>query len=140
MSIFAMESEYSNKKDNLNRYKNRLTFQIITRALKEKTNSEWDKIFGGESESSTGNTKRKRAKFPYGPVNNLSEVFQDTQVKHNKMEIDMEHKNVGKIKQVLINSMSPIRLDILKYQNQLRGVQLHKYLFLFKTGCSSSEI
>ena len=76
-------------------------FQVITRALKQKTNSEWDRIFGGEVDTMSNKTKRKRAKFPYGPVNKISEVFQDSQVKYNQMEIDMEHENVGQIKQVL---------------------------------------
>ena len=57
-------------------------------------------IFGGEAQSSSPEKKTKRAKFPYGPVNNLQEVFRDPQVKFNQMEIDMEHENVGKIKQV----------------------------------------
>ena len=77
-----------------------IKFQILTQSLKQKTNSEWDQIFGGENEFGSNNTKRKRAKFPYGPVNKLSEVFQDPQVQHNKMQIGMEHENVGKIKQV----------------------------------------
>ena len=81
-----------------------LKFQIITSILKEKTNAEWDKIFGGEEtkgEILPDSRKRMRAKFPYGPVNNLSEVFQDAQVTYNRTEIDMEHENVGKIKQVI---------------------------------------
>ena len=72
--------------------------------MKEKTNAEWDKIFGGEEtkgEILPDSRKRMRAKFPYGPVNNLSEVFQDAQVTYNRTEIDMEHENVGKIKQVI---------------------------------------
>ena len=76
-------------------------FQIITRSLKEKTNSEWDQIFGGEAEPMSTKNKKKRAKFPYGPVNKISEVFQDSQVIYNQMQIDMEHENVGPIKQVL---------------------------------------
>ena len=72
--------------------------------MKEKTNAEWDKIFGGEElngEILPDSRKKTRAKFPYGPVNNLSEVFQDAQVKFNRTEINMEHENVGKIKQVI---------------------------------------
>ena len=83
-----------------------LLFQIITSILKQKTNAEWDRIFGGEElggEQLSGSRKKIRAKFPYGPVNNLSEVFQDSQVKYNQTEIDMEHENVGSIKQVLPN-------------------------------------
>ena len=83
-----------------------LLFQIITSILKQKTNAEWDRIFGGEElggEQLSGSRKKIRAKFPYGPVNNLSEVFQDSQVKYNQTEIDMEHENVGNIKQVLYN-------------------------------------
>ena len=59
-------------------------------------------VFGGKNECRSDNAERKRAKFPYGPVNKLSEVFRDTQVQHNKMEIEMEHENAGRIKQVHI--------------------------------------
>ena len=40
---------------------------VLTRRLSEKTNSEWNRVFEG-------------ARFPYGAVNSLKEVFQDPQV------------------------------------------------------------
>ena len=76
------------------------TFQIITKTLKQKTNFEWDRIFSGKEESEMTHRNGTQAKFPYGPVNNLAQVFGDPQVKYNKMEMVMEHENVGEIKQV----------------------------------------
>ncbi len=100
------ESRYTLSIFDKNVHHHLLPFQIITSILKQKTNAEWDRIFGGEEpdgERLPGSRKRIRAKFPYGPVNNLSEVFQDSQVRHNQTEIVMEHENVGNIKQVLHN-------------------------------------
>jgi len=61
--------------------------QIIEKAMIGKSNREWDLELEG-------------AKFPYGPVNRLSEVFQDPQVLHNQMVRKMEHDFIGEIKQV----------------------------------------
>ena len=55
-----------------------------------------------------------RAKFPYGPVNNLSKVLQDPQVKFNEMEMTMEHNYVGMIKQVAIGLPVILVNQILK--------------------------
>ncbi len=52
-----------------------------------RSNKDWDKCLEG-------------AKFPYGPVNNLKQVFADPQVRHNQMIRDMTHSGIGKIKQV----------------------------------------
>ena len=53
----------------------------------QKTNKEWNEKLNG-------------AKFPYGPVNELKEVFADPQVLHNDMLQSMEHPILGQIKQV----------------------------------------
>ena len=44
---------------------------ILTRKLGEKTNAEWNEVFEG-------------ARFPYGAVNSLKEVFKDPQVNDRK--------------------------------------------------------
>ena len=81
----------------------RTTLQVITARLKEKSNAEWDVIFAGDKvPSENGQQLRTRARFPYGPVNNLLEVFQDPQVKFNQMEATMTHDTVGSIKQVYV--------------------------------------
>ena len=60
---------------------------IINDIMELKTNQEWNEIMEG-------------AKFPYGPVNKLAEVFQDAQVIHNGMVHEMVHDKVGPIKVV----------------------------------------
>ena len=42
--------------------------EILNDCLSKKTNAEWDKVF-----------RAARVRFPYGPVNKLSEVFSDPQ-------------------------------------------------------------
>eukprot|EP00095_Tigriopus_kingsejongensis_P004450 maker-scaffold168_size293125-snap-gene-0.21 protein:Tk04450 transcript:maker-scaffold168_size293125-snap-gene-0.21-mRNA-1 annotation:"caib baif -transferase family protein c7orf10 homolog" len=59
----------------------------ITRRMMDKSNTEWSETFQG-------------AGFPFGPVNNLSQVFQDPQVQHLGLEQTLEHAAVGPIKQV----------------------------------------
>ena len=59
--------------------------------MSEKSNAEWNDIFTAA-----------RARFPYGPVNKLADVFTDQQVIHNKMVVEMDHQQVGKIKQVIL--------------------------------------
>ena len=64
--------------------------------MSNKTNSEWNELFFSA-----------RARFPFGPVNNLAAVFSDPQVVHNKMVVEMDHPTVGKIKQVGKKAKSP---------------------------------
>ena len=60
---------------------------IIEHVMVQKTNKEWTEMLNG-------------AKFPYGPVNEMKEVFDDPQVLHNDMLQTMEHPILGQIKQV----------------------------------------
>ena len=72
--------------------------QIIETQLQMRTNSEWNEILEG-------------AKFPYGPVNPLKDVFEDPQVLHNQMVRTMDHESLGTtIKQVRILFISKILL------------------------------
>jgi len=57
--------------------------------MMSKTNQEWNDIF-----------VESKARFPFGSVNNLQDVFKDPQVVHNKTVRLMNHKTVGEIKQV----------------------------------------
>ena len=75
--------------------------QIIETQLQMRTNSEWNEILEG-------------AKFPYGPVNPLKDVFEDPQVLHNQMVRTMDHESLGTtIKQVkclfILKIMHPFR-------------------------------
>lgn len=60
---------------------------IINEIMQKKTNQEWNEALVG-------------AKFPYGPVNGVAQVFQDAQVKHNEMVVEMDHATVGPVKVV----------------------------------------
>ena len=74
--------------------------QIIETQLQMRTNSEWNEILEG-------------AKFPYGPVNPLKDVFEDPQVLHNQMVRTMDHETLGTtIKQVRISFISKVLLYI----------------------------
>ncbi|MEK7847955.1 MAG: CoA transferase, partial [Chloroflexota bacterium] len=42
-----------------------------------------------------------------GPVNNLDETFEDPQVRHRQMVVELDHPRVGKVKQIGI----PIKLS-----------------------------
>jgi succinate--hydroxymethylglutarate CoA-transferase len=67
--------------------------EALISALEEvtmtKTASEWiavfDNISGGD-------------KFAYAPVNNMKQVFEDPQVLHRKMVLEVDHPTAGRIK------------------------------------------
>ncbi len=52
--------------------------QIIEQKITRKTHGQWNEIL-------------KRAKFPFGPVNLLKQVFQDPQIQHDEMVRIMNH-------------------------------------------------
>lgn len=58
---------------------------ILKKRFMEKTTNAWLTKFEG-------------AKFPRGPINNLEQVFKDPQVIHNKMVVEVQHPETGKIK------------------------------------------
>lgn len=75
---------------NQDRVKHRkLLVDQITQIMSTRTNPEWNQIFN-----------QGKARFPFGPVNNLENVFSDPQVLHNKMVVEMEHQEAGTIKQI----------------------------------------
>lgn len=61
--------------------------ELISAKMRQKTNCEWNTCLDG-------------AKFPYGSVNNLQQVFEDPQVKYGQMVVDIEHDKLGTLKQV----------------------------------------
>lgn len=61
---------------------------IIEAQMRQKTNAEWNDLF------------KSGAKFPYGPVNKLDQVFKDEQVIHNNMVREMKDEHFGSIQQV----------------------------------------
>ncbi|XP_066582880.1 succinate--hydroxymethylglutarate CoA-transferase [Prorops nasuta] len=75
-------------KDNDARVENRQDLlKILRDAFKKKSNNEWEDIFEGAS-------------FPYGPVNKISQVFDNPQVKHMKLVKEIDQPGIGKIKVV----------------------------------------
>lgn len=69
------------------RYGNReILLPIISSRLLQKTNVEWLKLF--------------RGKVPSGPVNSISEAFEDEQIKARGLVLDVDHPSYGSINQV----------------------------------------
>ena len=59
----------------------------LAEIMSTKSNAEWINIFNG-------------ANFPYGPINSLSQVFTDPQVKHNRLVQEIDHPSAGTVKLV----------------------------------------
>ena len=59
----------------------------LAEIMATKSNAEWINIFNG-------------ANFPYGPINSLSQVFTDPQVKHNRLVQEIDHPTAGTVKLV----------------------------------------
>ncbi|KAM8967693.1 succinyl-CoA:glutarate CoA-transferase [Pelodytes ibericus] len=57
---------------------------IISARFSEKNTTEWLQLFEG-------------AGIPYGPINNLKQVFSEPQVAHNGLILEMNHPTAGKI-------------------------------------------
>ena len=81
--------------DNASRVSNRAGLaQVIESVLEKKSTDHWMRLFG-------------EAGLPVGRLLDLSAVFDDPQVIHNEMLVEMEHQTAGAIKV----SGSPLRLD-----------------------------
>ncbi|XP_077979326.1 succinyl-CoA:glutarate CoA-transferase-like isoform X2 [Glandiceps talaboti] len=73
-------------KDNQHRVENRKTLiSTLLERFSEKTLSEWLDIFEG-------------CGIPYGPINNMQQVFSNPQVIHNDMIQEIQHPTVGNVK------------------------------------------
>ncbi|XP_014665473.1 PREDICTED: succinate--hydroxymethylglutarate CoA-transferase-like [Priapulus caudatus] len=53
--------------------------------FREQSTAHWLKVFDESG-------------IPYGPINNMQQVFSDPQVLHNEMIVEMEHSTAGKIR------------------------------------------
>ncbi|XP_076270721.1 succinyl-CoA:glutarate CoA-transferase [Rhynchophorus ferrugineus] len=74
--------------NNKNRVQNRVELiDIISNAMKNKTNEEWNSIFSNCS-------------FPNGPVNNLKNAFNDPHVQHINLVKTLDHPLTGTVKVV----------------------------------------
>lgn len=73
---------------NPDRVKNReMLISILQKILNEHSTEHWEKLLEAN-------------KVPYGPINNMKQVFEDPQVLHRKMVEEVEHPIVGKVKVV----------------------------------------
>jgi len=73
---------------NQQRVKNREELiALLTQKLRLRTTKEWMR-------------ELEIAEVPYGPINNMKEVFEDPQVIHRKMIEEIEHPEAGKVKLV----------------------------------------
>jgi len=73
---------------NENRVKNRDTLvPILERRFKEKTRDEWMRIL-------------ERVGFPAAPVYAIDEIFVDPQVRHRGMLVEIDHPELGRVKQI----------------------------------------
>ncbi|ELT92978.1 hypothetical protein CAPTEDRAFT_150820 [Capitella teleta] len=71
---------------NEDRVKNRKSLvDVLSEKFALKSNAEWLEAFEG-------------SRFPFGPINDIGQVFQDPQVQHNNMIQEIEHQTVGNIR------------------------------------------
>ncbi|XP_075601457.1 succinyl-CoA:glutarate CoA-transferase isoform X4 [Balearica regulorum gibbericeps] len=78
-------SKDSRYKTNALRVQNRKQLtDILSTRFSEKTTIEWLQLFEG-------------SKVPYGPINNMQQVFSDPQVLHNGLVMEMNHPTAGRI-------------------------------------------
>ncbi|GAB0184161.1 succinate--hydroxymethylglutarate CoA-transferase [Grus japonensis] len=78
-------SKDSRYKTNALRVQNRKELtDILSTRFSEKTTIEWLQLFEGSG-------------VPYGPINNMQQVFSDPQVLHNGLVMEMNHPTAGRI-------------------------------------------
>ncbi|XP_074431701.1 succinyl-CoA:glutarate CoA-transferase isoform X3 [Larus michahellis] len=78
-------SKDSRYKTNTLRVQNRKELiDILSMRFSEKATIEWLQLFEGSG-------------VPYGPINNMQQVFSDPQVLHNELVMEMNHPTAGRI-------------------------------------------
>jgi len=77
------DPKYVNNSDRVNNREELLA--IIKQRVQEKTTDEWLRAFEGSG-------------IPYGPINNMQQVFQNPQVIHNDLIQIIDHPKCGEIK------------------------------------------
>jgi crotonobetainyl-CoA:carnitine CoA-transferase CaiB-like acyl-CoA transferase len=96
-----------------------------------------DKLKGNTREAWT--RRLIEAEIPAGPINDLADVFNDAQVRHSHFVEEVEHPELGTIRQV----GSPIKLDAMQGGSIRRAPPLlgqHTREVLQEFGCSPSDI
>jgi crotonobetainyl-CoA:carnitine CoA-transferase CaiB-like acyl-CoA transferase len=100
-------------------------FRVFKRIFRQKTREEWFELL-------------KEKNVGVSPVKTLEEVFQDPQVLHRKMLIELSHPIFGKIKQVGI----PIKMSETKAEikNLAPTPGQHTKQILLDLGYASQQI
>ncbi|KAF8789202.1 succinate--hydroxymethylglutarate CoA-transferase-like [Argiope bruennichi] len=80
---FLTDSKYLSNKERVENRK--VLISELTNIFSQKTTQHWMNML-------------EESGIPYGPVNNMEQVFNDPQVLHNKMILDMIHPTAGNIK------------------------------------------
>ena len=99
---------------------------LIETKLKERTRREWTQML-------------LAADIPAGPINNLADVFADEQVVHLQLVEEMEHAQLGSVKQV----GSPIAFDGLTGRSIRRAPPVlgeHTYEVLREQGYAQGDL
>ncbi|XP_048807214.1 succinate--hydroxymethylglutarate CoA-transferase isoform X3 [Lagopus muta] len=78
---------------------------ILSTRLSEKTTVEWLQLFEGSG-------------VPYGPINNIQQVFSEPQVLHNGLVMEMDHPTAGRI-------AVPGLISILRNSGPLQELSRH---------------
>lgn len=74
-------------------------YQFATGAEKERVYSQLNDIFRSKTKQEWFEIMRPQ-RVPISPVHDLDEVFNDPQVLHRRMVVEVEHPRLGKVKQV----------------------------------------
>nr|XP_035109116.1 succinate--hydroxymethylglutarate CoA-transferase isoform X11 [Callithrix jacchus] len=72
--------------------------KILSERFEEELTSKWLRLFEGSG-------------VPYGPINNMKNVFAEPQVLHNGLVMEMEHPTVGKISIPVWTSISWLQFE-----------------------------
>lgn len=113
-------------KTNPDRVKNRdILIPMLNKMFKEKSKGEWVTLF-------------EQYKIPCGPVNAFSDILNDTHIKEREMVVEMDHPELGELKQLGI----PVKLS--RTPGQLKTVPPeqgeHSDEVLKKIGYTNEEI
>lgn len=116
--------------------------RFATNAKRVERRQELKQLIEGKLKSNTRETWTRlliEAEIPAGPINDLADVFNDAQVQHSRLVEEIEHPELGTVRQV----GSPIKLEAMEGGSIRRAPPLlgqHTCEVLREFGCSQNEI